>query len=147
MASTEFVAVSWQPNELIDEDSLDQISNNLTFLRNQMIDGKYQQLEGGGIVDIGIKMLCGRSLVAPRKSDTATITINFANMFTPNTQPVVTTSLTSASKVQIYHVINGIGRFHPSDQGFQAKVQVTSNSNKKVKIQQNICVNWIAMGT
>lgn len=145
MASTAFVAVSWQPNQLIDEDSLDQISANLTYLRNQMVDGKYMFLNNG-VVDTGIKLLCGRAIIAPRNSDTATVRIHFAHMFTTGSTPVVTTSITSGQKVKIFHIINGIGSFHPNHQGFEAKVNLDYDSNKKDKIKSNLCVNWIAMG-
>ena len=146
MASTEFVAVTWQPTQLIDEDSLDQISNNLIFLRNQMVDGKYMQLNSG-VTDTGIKLLCGRGLIAPRNSDSATLRINFASMFTAGTNPVITTSITSSNKVKIFHVINGIGTFHPNHLGFEAKVNLYYDSTKKDKIKNTLCINWIAMGT
>lgn len=146
MASTEFVAVTWQPNQLIDEDSLDQISNNLIFLRNQMVDGKYMQLNSG-VTDTGLKLLCGRALITPRNSDTATVRINFASMFTVGTVPVVTTSITSSNRIKIFHTIRGIGSFHPNHQGFEAKVNLDYDSKKKDKIKSTLCVNWIAMGT
>lgn len=146
MASTEFVAVNWQPNQLIDEDSLDTISNNLTYLRNSMVTGKYMQLNSGASTTTGIRMLCGRALIAPRNSDRATIRVHFSQSFTAGTNPVVTTSITSGAKTHIFHVINGIGSFHPDHQGFEAKVELYYDSNKKDKIKSTLAINWIAMG-
>lgn len=146
MASTEFVALSWQPNQLLDEDTMDTISNNMMFLRNQMVDGKYINIKSGAVTDTGLKLMCGRGLITPRSSDSATLRVNFASMFTAGTNPVVVTSITSANKTHIFHVINGIGQFHPNHQGFEAKVELDYDSKKKDKIKSTICVNWIAMG-
>lgn len=146
MASTEFVAVGWQPNQLIDEDSLDTISNNLLFLRNELVDGTYTNLNGASTINTGIKLLCGRALITPRNNDSATVQVNFASVFTAGTSPVVTTSITSKNKIQIFHKINGIGQLHPDHQGFEASVNLFYDSKKKDKIKSTICVNWIAMG-
>lgn len=145
MASTEFVAVTWQPNQLLDEDTLDTISNNLIYLNNKMINSKYTQLNGG-ISDSGIKLLCGRALITPQSGDTANIRVNFASIFTAGTNPVVTTSITSANKVKVFHIINGIGQLHPNHIGFDCKVNLDYDSKKKDKIKSTMCVNWIAMG-
>jgi hypothetical protein len=146
MASTQFVAVGWQPNQLLDEDSLDALSNNLIYLRDEMVDGTYTNLNGA-VVSTGLKLLCGRAIITGgRNTDTATIRVNFASVFTAGTNPVVTTSITSANKVQVFSVINGIGQFHPDHQGFECKVQLDYDSKKKDKIKSQLCVNWIAMG-
>ena len=111
-----------------------------------MVDGKYMHLTSG-VTDTGIKLLCGRGLITPRNSDSATLRIHFASMFTTGTAPVVTTSVTSGNKVKIFHTINGIGAFHPNHQGFEAKVNLYYDSAKKDKIKNTLCINWIAMGT
>jgi|SRR6478609_6213265 len=146
MANNAFVAVTWNPQQLIDEDTLDQINNNLLFLRNQMIDGSYMHLNNG-VTNIGIKMLCGRKLIAPRDGDTATARVSFAKMFTPDSIPVITTSLVVPSgKVNIDHIINGIGQDHPNHQGFEVKVNVTLNKKKQDKLNKPVYLNWMAMG-
>lgn len=145
MASKEFVAVSFSPNQLIDEDTLDQMNNNLVYLRDQAIDGKYQHLNGGA-TDKGIKMLCGRAVIAPRKGDTAKQRVNFARMFTPDSVPVITTSITSTHQTRIFETIAGIGRVHPNHQGFEVTVNVAAEKEKNDKISRKIYINWIAMG-
>ena len=146
MASKEFVAVTWSPQQLIDEDTLDQINNNLIYLRNQSVNGAYMNLNNG-VTDVGIKLLCGRKMIAPRAGDTAVVTVSFAKLFTPGTVPVITTSITSADgKVKIFSVINGIGQDQPSHQGFQCKVNLAVDNKKKDKITKPLYVNWIAMG-
>lgn len=145
MASREFVAVTWSPNQLIDEDSLDQLNNNIVYLRDQAVDGKYQHMNGGN-TDKGIKMLCGRAVIAPRKGDTATQRVTFARMFTPDSVPVITTSITSTHQVRIFDTISGIGRVHPNHQGFEVKINVAADKEKNDKITRKVYVNWIAMG-
>lgn len=145
MATKEFVAVNWTANQIIDEDSLDQLNSNSVYLRNQMVDGKYQHLNNG-VTDIGIKMLCGRKQITPRKSDTALVRIGFAKMFTPNSAPVITTSITSPGPVKFFSVINGINRLHPNHQGFECKVNVYADSKKNDRFAKSIFINWIAMG-
>lgn len=145
MATREFVAVNWTANQVIDEDSLDQLNNNTVYLRDQSVDGKYMHLNNG-VTDIGIKILCGRKQITPRKSDTALVRIGFAKMFTPDSAPVVTTSLTSPSAVKFFHVINGINRLHPNHQGFECKVNVYADTKKNDRFAKSIFVNWIAMG-
>ena len=145
MAAREFVAVNWTANQIIDEDSLDQINNNTVYLRNQSVDGKYMHMNNG-VVDIGIKILCGRKQVIPKASDTATVRIGFAKMFTPDSTPIITTSLLSPGPVKFFHVINGINRLHPNHQGFECKVNAYFDAKKKDKIPRQLWINWIAMG-
>lgn len=145
MAVKEFVAVTWTANQIIDEDSLDQLNSNMVYLRNQGVNGKYLHLNNGA-VDTGIKILCGRRQITPRKSDTALVRIGFGKMFTPDSAPVITTSLTSPGAVKFFTVINGINRLHPNHQGFECKVNVAADSRKNDKFAKSIFVNWIAMG-
>lgn len=144
MAATQFVAVNWNPGAVMDEDTLDQMNNNINYLRDQSVNGKYQAL-GGGLVDIRIKLLCGRAIITPRRTDTATVRCSFASMFTPNSTPVVTTSIVSPGQIKIFHKISGIGRLHPNHQGFDCSVNIYA-SGKSDKIVKPLYVNWIAMG-
>ena len=145
MATKEFVAVNWTANQIIDEDSLDQLNSNIVYLRNTKVEGKYMHLNNG-VVDKSIKILCGRRQITPRKSDTAIVRVGFAQMFTPNSTPIITTSLVSPGPVKFFHIINGINRLHPNHQGFEAKVNVYADSKKNDQFTESIFVNWIAMG-
>lgn len=145
MAEKEFVAVNWTANQVIDEDSLEQLNDNMVHLRNTAVDGAYMHLNNG-VTTTGIKILCGRKQITPRKSDTALVRVGFAKMFTPDSNVVVTTSLTSPGAVKFFHVINGINRLHPNHQGFEAKVNVYADVKKNDRFAKSIYVNWIAMG-
>lgn len=145
MASNEFVAVNWAPGQLLDEDTLDQMNSNINYIKRQSVDGAYMHLNNG-VTTQGIKILCGRRQITPRKADTAVVRIGFAKMFTPGISPVITTSITSPGQTHIFHVINGIGRLQPNHQGFECKVNVAADAKKKDTIAKSLYVNWIAMG-
>lgn len=146
MASKEFVAVTWSPGQMIDQDTLDQINNNLTFLRDQSVDGSYMHLNNG-VTSAGVKILAGRKLVPPVKSDTTSARIGFAKMFTPDSVPIVVCTILAADhSVKFSHTISGIGRDHPNHQGFQVKINRHAESEKKDVIDKALYVNWIAMG-
>lgn len=145
MSTNEFVAVNWTANQIIDEDSLDQLNSNTVYLRNQSVNGKYMHLNGG-VTDFGVKILCGKKQITPRKSDTALLSVGFAKLFTPESAPVVTTSLTSPGPVKFFHIVNGIGRLHPDHRGFEVKVNVYADVKANDTFSQSIFVNWIAMG-
>src|SRR6478735_3056089 len=109
MASSEFVAVTWNPQQLLDEDTLDQINNNILYLKDQSVDGLYMG-PYGGLVSNGIKLLCGRKTIPARDSDQASAQVGFASIFTPNIEPIVTTSITAPGiRALLTHVIDGIG--------------------------------------
>jgi hypothetical protein len=145
MANKEFVAVNWTANQIIDEDSMDQMNSNLVWMRNHKVEGKYQHLNNA-TTEIGLKILCGRKQITPRKKDTAIVQVGFTKLFTPNSTPVITTSITSPAQVRFFSVINGIGRLHPNHQGFECKVNVAADSKKNDRLAKSIFVNWIAMG-
>lgn len=145
MAKKEFIAVNWTANQILDEDSLDQMNANIVYLRNSKVEGRYMHLNNG-VVDKGVKILCGRRQITPRKEDTAIVRVGFARMFTPESAPIITTSIVSPAPVKFFHVINGIDRLHPNHQGFEVKVNVNADSKKNDKFVKSIFVHWIAMG-
>jgi hypothetical protein len=144
MANKEFVAVNWTAHQILDEDSMDQINSNLVWMRNRKLEGKYQHLNNA-TTEIGLKLLCGRKQITPRKSDTALVQVGFTKLFTPGSTPVITTSITSPAQINFYTIINGIGRLQPNHQGFECKVNVAGKKGKD-RINKSIFINWIAMG-
>lgn len=144
MASTEFVAVSFAPNQILDEDTMDQIADNQVYLRDQSIDGLYQNLNGGGI-STGIKLIAGRAQINPRSSDSASVRVTFPSLFTPDTIPVITLGINSQTQIKVFTTFEGIGRAVPNHQGFIAHVNVDVPSKKYDKIKRMI-LNWQAVG-
>lgn len=147
MADKSFVAVNWTSRQLIDEDTLNQMNNNLVYLRDTMTTGAYQH-ENAGLTQTGLKILCGKKIVPASKEDTASIRISFPTLFTPNTKPIVTTSINSSSgKANFSHVIQGINDGdEPNHQGFRVKVVANYAKEKADRIDKTLWVHWIAMG-
>ena len=145
MASKEFVAVSWSPGQLVEEDTLDQMNNNITYLRDQMVDGQYQH-RLGGLTDTNIKLLCGYATIPPNKANTATTSVSFSKMFSPNSYPVVTASVIGTKNRNIDLTLGGIGQTFPNHQGFYAKVYVGDIGKVVGQIHGTIYIMWIAMG-
>lgn len=147
MADKDFVAVNWTSRQLIDEDSLDQISNNLVYLRDTMTTGAYMH-DNAGLTTNGLKILSGRKQVSPVKDDTVNVRVSFASIFTPNSKPVVTTSICSPSgKANFAHIIYGLNDGdEPNHQGFRVKIVANYTKDKLDKIDKVLYVNWIAMG-
>jgi hypothetical protein len=130
---------------LIDEDTLDQINNNLKYLQNQSVDGAYMHLNNG-VVDVGIKILCGRKSIPPNpKSDFAYARIGFAKMFTSNSIPVITSTLVSP-RPKLFHTISGIGQEQPNHQGFEVAINLASDGKATDKLNFRTFLNWIAVG-
>lgn len=146
MASKDFVAVSWTADQIIDEDTLDQINNNLVWLRNNSVQGKYTHLNGA-VTGTGVKMLCGRKMLTAPKSDRVTGQVKFGQVFTAGTIPVITTSIVSPSgKSALDHILMGIDDNQPNHQGFKVKVVVNAGKKKQDNLAKPIYINWIAMG-
>ena len=147
MSNKEFVAVNWTAHQILDEDSLDQMNSNLVNLRNTKVEGRYTHLNNSGQVNQGIKILCGRKQITPHpKTDTVIVRVGFGLMFTPNSRPVITTSITSPGYVRFFHIINGIDQLHPNHQGFECKVNVDAERPRFDNFARSIFINWIAMG-
>lgn len=145
MANKEWVAVSFSPHQALDVDTMEQMNSNIIWLKNHAIDGKYMHLNNG-VTDIGLKILCGRKQITPRKSDTAIVRIGFAKMFTPDSIPVITYSLVTPGAVKFWHGMNGIDRLHPDHRGFEVKVNVAADKKKNDKFAKSVFINWIAVG-
>lgn len=145
MPSKYFTPVNWSPGQLIDEDSLDQMNNNEVYLRDQMVDGKYM-FDWGGQVDTGIKMMCGRVYLPPNGNITVTYgTVAFPQMFTPESQPIITATLLSQEQCAHEYIVRGIGTFFPDHRGFQFKVRISQAYAKKT-LDQPLYFMWMAMG-
>lgn len=144
MPSKYFTAVNWSPGQLIDEDSLDQMNNNEVYLRDQMVDGKYM-FDWGGQVDTGIKLLGGRVYIPPQQVTVTYGTVAFPQFFTPESQPIITTSLLAPSECVFDHIVYGIGTYFPDHRGFQFKIKVNEAYPRKV-FSQPMYFQYHAMG-
>jgi hypothetical protein len=145
VVSKQFIPISFSPGQLLDEDTLDQMVANEQFLRDQSVDGKVTT-EWGSIWDTGIKMLCGRAMIPAQSASVVYGTVGFTSMFTPGSQPVIATGITSVAGNKFMHVIRGIGQVMPDHRGFQYQLNVRGVGDDNSSIGNTIYLNWIAMG-
>lgn len=145
MATKEFVAVNFTPGQLLDEDVMDQLNNNMVYLRDQSVDGLYQH-RLGGVTDVGLKILSGTATVPARKAQGANATISFAKLFAPNSRPNVVATVVSYKIRQVNITIQGITGALPDNRGFIAKVTVPGVGTKPGVLNNPVYVSWAAIG-
>lgn len=146
MASTiPFRAISFAPDQLLDQDTLTQLSTNMNVLRDYMPQVRTEL--SSGYREQGVKILAGKQLIQPdSEHDDASITVRFSKIFSPGSSPVVTATLNYDGRARIFHRISGIGNYQPDDTGFRGRITVAADKDKNDKINTKIYFNWIAIG-
>ena len=139
--TTEFVAVNWNSNQLIDEDSLDQLNANVNWLKNNSLTGQYQQPTGTP-TSTGLKILAGKSSLGTSGSYFAALDVYFAKSFTPNSSPVVTASIYSSNQVSAFNIYGLDNSTTIDHRGFKIFLRKIDNTI----YQDNSYINWIAVG-
>lgn len=144
MASTPFQVVSWSPNDPISDEKLDAMVGNDNWLRDNMLQGRYQN--AGTTRDIGVKIAGGVIPISAGKGTTRTKQVLFDGYFSQSCAPIVTTGVISAKQFQIYCTISGIGNtIQPTRDGFEAHVFATA-VNKHKRVAKGVYVTWQALG-
>ena len=143
---TIFRAVSWTPNEVVQEQKMDQLAENADWLYRHTPRAVYT-LPGGIKREQHLKLASGRALISRRpKTDTATIAVSFNNFFSINCEPIVTTGIVAEHQVRIFCVINGIGRLQPDHNGFNVTINIAAEKKKNDNIARSFYITWSAMG-
>jgi len=147
MAAEPYRAVNWSPNEVIGEDKMDQMSANMNWLRDNTPRAVYTLPSGLRRVE-GVRIASGRVMIAARKSDDGSATVQFNNFFSARCQPNITTGIVAAGiPNRVFCFINGIGDvLAPDERGFQVWVNIASESKKTDRINKSFYVHWQAMG-
>jgi hypothetical protein len=140
-ASTEFIAVNWNANQLIDEDSLDQINNNVNWLKNNSLTGSYQTATGYPISQ-GLKILTGKSTIPGQGQIDLYQDVYFAKSFTPNSSPVVTATAWCHTHISPLNIFGLDGSSTIDHRGFRVHMYSVVNGAYTV----NPIINWIAIG-
>lgn len=139
-----FQAVSFQPNQLLDENILNQLASNQTWLFENKPSAVYtyraiRRQEG-------VKIISGRALIGATKSNNAHTTVRFGNFFSSGCNPNITNGIVSGNQRKFYVTIDGIGVTYPDNRGFQIHVYLGGNAKKQEKITNSIYISWQAMG-
>lgn len=147
MAAKQFVPVSFNSKQLIDQDTLNQINNNMVWLRDRSVTGNWLPPDGGGVINTGIKFQAGTVTLPKDKNEQVGKDVHFAaNIFTPGTNPIVTATVVCSWSNKITPTVSGIGQNRPDDRGFHVVVKAYGATNKKDNIAKPVFVNWIAVG-
>lgn len=140
-----YKAVNWSPTELLGQTKTNQLGINADWLFQNTPRSIYT-LPGGLVRTEGVKVATGRALVTKRNSDTAAVTVRFADFFTTDCEPIITTGIVSEGQTRIFCTINGIGKLQPDNTGFQAWVNIAAEHKKNDRIARSFYVTWQAMG-
>lgn len=144
MATTPFKVVSWSPNELISDDKLDAMVSNDNWLRDNMAQGYYV---GHSVRrKEGVKIMSGLKLITARRRAAAVVRVDFNNFFLSICKPIVTTGIISGNQRSIWCTIDGLGKLHPDNRGFNIHVRVHAENKKDRRIKPNFYVAWHAVG-
>lgn len=145
MAATSWNPVSWQPNEVITDEKMQQLSDNVQYLKDNTPRAVYATDDGmkraNGVVIIG-----GITLITPRQADNAMVRVNFGSTFASGCNPIITTGMINNFQTQVFTRLTGIGRARPDHTGFEAHVKVLAEKDKNDKISNNIYIHYTALG-
>jgi hypothetical protein len=145
MAATPYRPINWAPNEIITEDKMDQMANNVQWIKENKPDALYT-LPGGTKRYTGVKIAGGRVMIPPHpKTDTATATIRFGDFFTNRCQPIITTGILS-NHIMTFCITNGINGLIPDNTGFEIHAKYFSDGKKKSTIGKSFYIQWQALG-
>lgn len=140
-STTEFVAVNWNSNQLIDEDSLDQINANLNWLKNNTLTGQLQNATGFP-TSTGLKILAGKTTVPGQGKVDVYENVYFAKAFTPNSSPTITATAWCATHISPLNIYGLDGQTVNDHRGFMVHMYSVVNGAYTV----NPVINWIAIG-
>lgn len=144
MAATPFKVVSWSPDDPITDEQMDNMVSNDNWLRDNSVNGLYT---GHGVRrKEGVKIASGLALIHSRKQPSALKRVEFNNFFLSVCRPVVTTGTVSGSQRMVWVTIDGLGKLHPDNRGFNAHVHVWASDKKNRRIKRNMYVAWHAVG-
>lgn len=145
MASSPYSPTSFNPDEPISDDKMNQIANNVQWLYEnspRMLYNAHGTKKGSGI-----KILSGMSIVPTSASTLSTVTVYFGSFFSQGCRPVVVATPNGrGGRTRYMSTVKGIGYDYPDHRG--AELQLTTDeyaaaSNKHLIA---ITVHWIAVG-
>lgn len=145
MASSEFVAVNWNGGQLIDENTLDQINNNVNWLKDNSLSGNYQN-QTGGITSKSIKLLAGKTMIPSQNTSDYYFDIYFGKVFTPNCEPIITTGAWTMYFPSSISVMGLNGGDTPDHRGFRINIKLTPVAGTPVQWTMNPILHWHAIG-
>lgn len=145
MASTEYAPISFNADEPITDDKMNQLSSNVQWIYENTPRVFYNAhgLKKTG----GTKILAGMALAPATRTTLSTVTVYFGTFFSQGCKPiVVATPNTLTVRTRLQTVVSGIGTGYPDHRGAEIKIttdEYASASNLHAVV---LPVNWIAVG-
>lgn len=142
---TPYKAVSFERNDIVTIDALDQLQANNQWIHDNTPRGRFYR--GDTHLDVRSVIIGGRvNVPANNKSPSARVPVKFGKAFKSECRPHVTTGIISDKRPDIFCVINGPNATdHPTDVGFDVVVLMNPVTNKEV-IKNAFAVAWHAFG-
>ena len=145
MADTPWTVVAWQPRDAVTTSKLQQMVNNIDWLRQTTARARYRFAVTR---DTGVQIIAGVGVI-PKQSDSYGSTkVDFGtNIFTVDSRPIVTNGIYSPHR-RVHVTLTGDGQLLPDERGFiiHAQMDNPNTNGKKNVLDSKIFVPWIAMG-
>ena len=135
-----YKAVSWNENDDITAEDMQQMSDNITYVKDNMLRGK---VISGSTVNGGIKVLAGRVSVAKGKVTSRRMRVNFGGFFSSSCYPICTATMASTYERDFNLTVQGLSGIQPDSAGMDI-IYSAPKTNKS--IDRNMWVNYICVG-
>lgn len=149
---TAYRAVSFKNHDTMTRDLMDQVQQNLQYIKDNTPRGRlYKKTDRGILLQDELLVVIGGKVRMPRnrKSPSTRASVRFGAAFDPRCNPNVTISICADAQRTIFAVVNGpAGKNLPDSTGFEvlAEVQDDPRTKKPDAIKKDFSVHWIAMG-
>jgi hypothetical protein len=149
---TAYRSVSFKNHETMTRDLMDQIEQNLQYVKDNTPRGRLFKKTNKGVIlkDDLLVIIAGKvKIPRNRKSSSARATVKFGAAFASNCTPNVTTAICADHQRTIFCIVNGpAGQTLPDHTGFEVhcSVQDDPTTKKTDVIKKDFWVHWIAMG-
>ncbi len=143
MAITPYRPISWNNDEPLFTDKLNQMTSNDQWLFENAPRAYYNAYNVKKTS--GIKIAAGLAGFNPNGTPREHHIVNFGTFFTPGARPIIATSLGHDGEVRLHYGIKGIGTKFPDHRGFEFLGSVDHYNQKLNKMQRRYYLHWIAI--
>lgn len=144
MGSNQYRTVNWSSGQLLDEDTLNQLTQNQEFIKAESTDGLFTTASGIAVSQ-GLKIYGGRRTIGASTQSSIHVTVGFKRLFSTTCSPIVVTQILSTGQNQFHTVVRGVTQITPTHEGFIANIRTTRIEKGATKINK-IYLDWFAMG-
>lgn len=134
MAATQFVELSWSPDQIVEDDMLQQINDNTVWLRDNMVIASI----GSAASTNRVKIICGKVSIASAVSYGGA---KFSNAFASTPIPNVTLGLQVNTTLR-----TAMNMTKVDESGFTVRVDIFDVNGRRPRTRPACIVHWQAMG-